>query len=58
MQIIKLPKEFFQLSTKMEQEKYLVDYLIKYQNVTDEIKKLLAKIRGDHRKLTEEDVIV
>lgn len=54
---ITLPTDFYELPTKREQEDYLVDYLVKYQLVTDDIKKLLAKLRGEHRKISEEDVI-
>ena len=52
---ITLPPEFYTLN-KRQQDEYLVEYLIKYQLVTDDIKKLLAKIRGEHRKLSEEDL--
>lgn len=52
---IKLPTDFYNL-TKRQQETYLVEYLIKYHEVTDDIKKLLGKLRGEHRKLSEEDV--
>ena len=50
-----LPNDFYSLNKK-QQESYLVDYLIKYQLVTDDIKKLLGKLRGEHRKLIEDDV--
>lgn len=52
---IQLPPDFYLLN-KTEQEEYLKKYLIKYHQVTDDIKKLLGKLRGEHRKLTEEDV--
>lgn len=52
---IQLPPDFYLLN-KTEQEEYLKKYLIKYHSVTDDIKKLLGKLRGEHRKLTEEDV--
>ncbi len=52
---VTLPNDFYTL-TKKEQEQYLVDYLIKYQTVTDDIKKLLGKLRGEGRKLSEIDV--
>lgn len=50
-----LPDSFYLLN-KTEQEEYLKKYLIKYHAVTDDIKKLLGKLRGEHRKLTEDDV--
>ena len=52
---VTLPNDFYDL-TKKQQEQYLVDYLIKYQLVTDDIKKLLGKLRGDNRKITELDL--
>jgi hypothetical protein len=52
---IELPTEFYELS-KRQQENYLVEYLIKYHAVTDDIMKLLGKLRGEHRKISEDDV--
>ena len=52
---ITLPDHFYTLS-KYEQEEYLKVYLTKYHEVTDDIMKLLGKLRGEHRKLSVEDV--
>lgn len=52
---VTLPADFYAL-TKKQQENYLEGYLVKYYAVTDDIKKLLGKIRGEYRKITEEDV--
>jgi hypothetical protein len=52
---VTLPDDFYKL-TKRQQENYLVEYLVKYHAVTDDIMKLLGKLRGEHRKLIAEDV--
>lgn len=52
---ITLPDSFYKISKK-EQEEYLKKYLSKYYNVTDSIKVLLGIIRGQHRKITEDDL--
>ena len=52
---VTLPDDFYKLNKK-QQENYLVEYLVKYHAVTDDIMKLLGKLRGEHRKLILEDV--
>lgn len=52
---VTLPLDFYQLN-KRQQENYLVEYLVKYHAVTDDIMKLLGKLRGEHRKLLPDDV--
>jgi hypothetical protein len=53
---IKLPESFYALS-KYEQEEYLKKHLAKHHKITDRIMKLLGKMRGEHRKLTEKDLL-